>query len=297
MTIEKGNRKVKLDETSALEKVREELNALQESELLRITTDVLAAVTTAFGVQPNIARMMPRIRKLPELRLDYIEKFPLYTDALYEAHAGYVSASRPAEPIPALAERATELRDQMYTDVQPLITRGLVNAEEVREVRTTIGYRALALDLTVLVDAVKPKWQALQGNTGIKLEEVQEAERLAKRLLQAVGEKELAPMAISEAAAVRARAFTLFMRSYGEIRRAISYLQFNDGDADAIVPSFFHSKGGPKKKNDQDSPSTDPNDPPKDDPAVVPPVVATPAPGSSDKAGTPNSDPFGRETA
>lgn len=269
MAAEKGSRKTAEKgafESSVLERIADELNEIQESDLLRINTDLLAVVSTADGIRPKVDKLMDRIRKLPELRIEDVEKFGLYTDALYEAHADYLSASRPPELLEPLIDRATEMRDLFYADVQALIARGLVNPDAVRVVRTNVGYKALALDLRLLTDAVKDRWTDIQGHTGIKWEELREAEQLATKLRRAVGEKEQAPALIAEASARRSKAYALFMRSYEEVGRAVSYLQFHEGNADEIVPSFWEGRGG-RKKAVPDAPTTDV-------PAVV--VPATP---------------------
>jgi hypothetical protein len=63
------------------------------------------------------------------------------------------------------------------------------------------------------------------------------------------------PAAGGAAVALRQRAFTLFATTYDEVRRAVSYLRWHDGDGDDIAPSLFACRGGPGTATD---PSTAP---------------------------------------
>lgn len=46
----------------------------------------------------------------------------------------------------------------------------------------------------------------------------------------------------------RQRTFTLLVRSYDQIRRALSYLRWNEGDVDRIAPSLWAGRGGSRPK-------------------------------------------------
>jgi hypothetical protein len=114
--------------------------------------------------------------------------------------------------------------------------------------------------------------------------------------LRAIGEKEQAPAVVADASARRARAFTLFVRAYDQVRRAVTYLRWEDDDADLIAPSLYRGRGAAKPKADGDvapAPSADKTAP------ATPSVATTPAttkPSSSSAqnvpVGHPNSDPF-----
>ncbi|HEX5657994.1 MAG TPA: hypothetical protein VFX59_12400 [Polyangiales bacterium] len=104
------------------------------------------------------------------------------------------------------------------------------------------------MDLSLLTDAVQRRWAELKGKTAIQLEELLQAEALATSILRAVGEKEQAPAVAAEATAKRARAFTLFVTAYDEVRRAVTYLRWEDGDADAIAPSLYQARATSRRK-------------------------------------------------
>jgi hypothetical protein len=116
---------------------------------------------------------------------------------------------------------------------------------------------------------------------------------LADQPLTAVGEREQLPVAKETSAETRKRAFTLFVRSYDQLRRAAVYLRWDEGDADAFVPSIYAGK----KRTSELTPAPVPSAPGNGTPApgVVPAVTAGPPAAGGAKevpAGMPHSDPF-----
>jgi len=285
----------------AFESLREELEGVDNADLVHINIDVMAAVTTALGVLPKVLKLRPRVEEeLPKFDLSVVDKFETYAMALYEAQADYLSATRPAEPLPQLVEEATKVRDTLFADVQALAHRQLIDGEEIREVKTAVGYKALAMDLQLLSNAMHRKWDVVQSKTAVQLPEILQANQLARRLLRVVGEREQAPAVAAEAAANRSRAFALFLKAYDEVRRAVTYLRWRDGDWDRFTPSLYAGRGTGKRKGETEPPIPT-NGPPTDaaeGAPVAPPVTPTvpgvsPAPTNGQQTlGLPDSTPF-----
>jgi hypothetical protein len=57
--------------------------------------------------------------------------------------------------------------------------------------------------------------------------------RIGRQLLTPVSEREQLPTATAATADVRQAAYTVFLRSYDELRRAAEYLRWREGDANA----------------------------------------------------------------
>jgi hypothetical protein len=55
---------------------------------------------------------------------------------------------------------------------------------------------------------------------------------------------------VKAAADLRNRAFTLFTRGYDQMRRAVAFLRWDEGDADKVVPSLYAKHRRSKKKTD-----------------------------------------------
>jgi hypothetical protein len=233
---------------------------------------VVSTVTTALGILPKLAKLRSSIEKLPDFNHALVLNFETYAMALYEAHADYLSATRPKEALPDMVEEATKLRDLLYADAQALIQRDLLDPQEIREVRTGIGYKALAVDLTLLGESLQRRWELVQSKTALQLDELLRAQQLAKELLRVVGEREQAPAVAAEAAANRSRAFVLYLRAYDEVRRAVTFLRWKEGDWDLIAPSPYAGRAAPKKKPEA---------------TAEPPAAATPTPGADGLHTTP----------
>ncbi len=75
-------------------------------------------------------------------------------------------------------------------------------------------------------------------------DDVEAAGVLGPKLLLALSDR---PTSLSgtEAAKARARAFTLMVNGYSELRRGLSYLRWHDDDLDSLAPSLH---AGRKRK-------------------------------------------------
>jgi hypothetical protein len=100
----------------------------------------------------------------------------------------------------------------------------------------------------------------------------------------AIGSREQAPAAIDEASNNRQRAFTLLLTAYSQVRRAITYLRWNEGDADSIAPSLYAAR---RKKGNVTEDDTIPGMPVLAEPSPAP-VASGPKPA----IGMPGSDPL-----
>ena len=76
-------------------------------------------------------------------------------------------------------------------------------------------------------------------------------------------------MLLSSATENRLRAFTLLVRSYDAVRRAIAYLRWRQGDSDHFAPSLWAGRGGRGKSPLGAEP-----------PASVEPLVVEQTPGA-----------------
>jgi hypothetical protein len=108
----------------------------------------------------------------------------------------------------------------------------------------------------------------------LQLGELDQAESIGEQLVNAVGTREQAPAVAAEVTQQRQRMFTLFLNSYDQVRRAVTYLRWNEGDIDTVAPSLYAGRAA-RKKPDEPAPAPTPPTP------VVAPVKAggvTPSP-------------------
>ncbi len=138
-------------------------------------------------------------------------------------------------------------------------------------------------------------WPQIQGKSCVSEQELRRAQSIAEALLAYLGSREQSPEAKAAASEVRDRAFTLLADNYDIARRVVTYLRWNDGDADQIAPSLY----GGKRRSRRDDNDDDNDDVPAVTPGAAPvnttPANTTPAnpiPGNSIPAnGTPLAGP------
>lgn len=61
---------------------------------------------------------------------------------------------------------------------------------------------------------------------------------MAVELLEAVSERDRAAVAAKDVKVIRQQAFTLFVRTYNDVRRAIAYVRDKEGDVDQAVTAL-----------------------------------------------------------
>lgn len=227
--------------------------ALADDQLVPVNLDVQAAATLALGAYPEIRAL--RARALAELvgfDPQCIDKLPLYASAAYHGQTLYQTSVADLAELPAMYDEALKLRDLLSTDLAPLVKRGLVDGSRLKQYDGGIGYRIVAADLAMLVATFRAHLPKLAGRTTIAEMELDHTERLAQRIVLAVGQRDQGPAIAAASAIERQRALTLFMRSYDEVRRVVSYLRWREGDADRIAPSAYGPRvRGSKRKGDE----------------------------------------------
>jgi hypothetical protein len=246
-------------------------------------------VATVLGAISEIKKMREECaRNFPQMDLTLFDRIEAMALAMGYAHSRHKAASLPTLPLQELSERVVEVREIFALDWSALARRGIVDGQRLQELKGTAGYKNQAFDLLTLVAMMREGWPRIQGKTAVTASELDEAESLADQLLTAVGEREQLPVATAATADVRQASYTLFLRSYDELRRAAEYLRWHEGDADARVPSVY---GGRKRRGSELKPAT-----PESQPAAPVDAPAQPAPlpknGGGAPVGMPGSDPF-----
>ncbi|WP_437601206.1 hypothetical protein WMF28_06490 [Sorangium sp. So ce590] len=192
--------------------------------------------------------------------------------AAWYAHLLALPASVGQDALKRLVDEAAPLREDLLVAAEALAHKGIVDAPRVAEIRRGQGHLDTANDLVALAALFSEGWDAVKNRTTVEWKDVERASQLGPELLVALGARQqpgLPTPKAGDAAERRARAFTLLVNAYDACRRAVSYLRWKEGDADAIAPSLFARGGGRKpgagKNNagggDDDGASTEPGAP------------------------------------
>jgi hypothetical protein len=109
-----------------------------------------------------------------------------------------------------------------------------------------------------LAGVLRDSWSAISTKTAITTDDLDQAELIGDQLVSAVGSREEAPASVAEVSVQRQRNFTLFLNAYDEVRRAITFLRWNENDVERIAPSLYAGRGNSntRKKTDDTPPTT-----------------------------------------
>lgn len=284
----------------ALKKVRPVLDAMPDSALLPLNVDPVAAVAKVRGALPAILVLRDKIASdINSFDLAQLDNLETYALALVEAEVVYRSITARSRLLSELSPEASLLRAKLIGDAKALVRSGLIPAGRLSKLKGRKGHRNVATDLLTLNEVLRDSWPTIANSTPISFAEIDRAEVLGDEMVLAVGLREKVTLQAADAALLRHRAYSLFVRTYEQVRRAVSYLRWNEGDAARIAPSIHDHPKARRKKGKQDDPfATSPNreaDVISEAAPLVDAQPGVPANGTSTEkvpVGRPGSDPF-----
>jgi hypothetical protein len=268
----------------------EKMMGLGPKDVITINLDVPSVYTLGSGALLRIRPYREQMLGLPHLNKELVESIDDCLLALGHAQALHLAADAPVASLPELYAQLLKLREMLLADSTALATRGLIPGDKLKDLRGPVSYSATAFDVLALATILRAHQANIVGKSALQLSDLEQAETLADRVLSAVGERAVSDQETSSAALNRQRAFTLFVRAYDEVRRALVYLRWHEGDVDEIAPSLYSTRVGRRRRPDTNV------DDPEEETAVSPPTT-TPengAPNPSAPAGDPDSSPFTR---
>jgi hypothetical protein len=227
----------------ALDALRSEIDAIPLDQTAKIVVDIPSLVVMAGSRMEGLAAFKDEIAaKLPTFPQEKLEKLELMRLALAQAHYEYVMAASPQTNIDRLDEELGRVRDILQADFMAAAKRGLLNMQRFDDLTGETGYKNRAQDVLVMGTHFRQNWAALEGKTGVTLEEIARAEDLAQQMMTVLAARERSQVGVLPALERRSRAFTLFLRAWDEVRRAIVYLRWHEGDADRLAPSPYANR-------------------------------------------------------
>jgi hypothetical protein len=253
-----------------------------------VNLDVQVAITAVLGAMPKANTLRSDIvASLPTENLEQFDKAETYARALAYAQTVYLAASTPNEVLPELAERAMRSRELLLSDAKALAHRGLVDAKPLAELKGGTGYLNIASDLGVLVRMLRERWTTISAKCAIQSSEVDDAEQIFEQITMAYAERSQQPAHVAAATEDRQRAFTLLLKAYDQVRRAVTFARWETNDAEKFAPSLWAGRGS--RSSSSDPPAK--TEVPAPSPLPVTPVVTAP-PVPAAPVGHPGSSPF-----
>ena len=230
--------------TEVLKRLRPELLHIPTTALRPVNLDITAMVVTLLGTLPALRSLRPAlVAAVGESYGAHLDNLEAYAQAAGQARADYLIAATPAD-LASISEEVVAARELLLADVTPLIKRKLILPTELGELRGNVGFRNQLLDLQQLLSLFRKHWDTIAAFTPVKPADLDQAEQLAQRFFDALGVRELGPAATMDLADLSQRAFTMAVDTYDEVRRAVSFLRWKEGDADSLAPSLWAGRGG-----------------------------------------------------
>lgn len=227
-----------------LDALRDELLAIEASELDVVDLDIEAITKVALAALPRIrahrgeveASFAPAIGAERVARHDELEPRTL---ALAEAHRRWEDADEAMTGGRAQRIHACRgWRAELLLDVRVLLQRAPIAPAELRSLRQTEEPRDIALDVTLLCAVLVDRVQHI---------DVSHAERAADALMVSLDVHGPLAVAMRDATDLRRRAFTSFVRLWDELRRDFTYVRWEPEDQDGIVPPLWPGEGCRKR--------------------------------------------------
>jgi hypothetical protein len=219
------------------------LAAVPRQRVRGIHTDPIGAANVVLSYLPRIQSLRDDIaRSLPDFELGHIEHLEVYALTVIDAQTDTNVCVRRDPELPALAKRGFVLRGHFMASARALVRHKLFEPHQLKKLRRPSGYLNLTKDLLLFVVIFQHDWSRYENRCPITRADLMEAAHIAAEISRRAGSRERTPEALREARDRRARAFTLLVESYNEVRAAVVFLRRKQGDANHYAPPLTRRK-------------------------------------------------------
>jgi len=226
-----------------------EILALPKDEIQAVNTDVIMTVgrvrVTCRRIQGLRAEV---VAKLNDFDLKLWDKLETYSLALLYANTVWDIARKSIADLDDLTQQARRQYELLYAVVQVLVSRGLVEPFHLKAAKKRRGRLRFAYGLLCLVEVLREAWPTVAHKTGLTESELTHAEALGEQLSRGVALQNAPIEELKQLAELRDRAFTVFVRAYGQVRHALQYLRRENNDVERYAPSLYGRRRARKVK-------------------------------------------------
>jgi hypothetical protein len=234
----------------AFNKLLEIIRAVPKEEQRHVNLDLPGVFTTIYKTLAQSAVYEPKVAKLEFTDHPAIKMLPdLVLAGLYIENE-IASTSQATNELAPKIEEGTALAQVMVADIKALVLRKVLPVDALADYNSGNGFHALATNLGHVARLADRHWAAIEGRSGITRADIDRAGELNQEIFKYLGERAVNGGDLAQLAVLRAQNFTLIVRAYDELRRAIAYLRYHEGDVDEIAPSLFANRGGNRNRKD-----------------------------------------------
>jgi len=233
----------------AYESSLSEILALPKDAIQAVNTDVIMAVSRVRVACGRIQGLRGEVvAKLNDFDLKLWDKLETYSFALLYANTVWDNARRTMADLGDHTQQARSQFELLYAVVQVLVSRGLVEPFHLKVAKKRRGRLRFAYGLLGLVEVLREAWPTVAHKTGLTESELTQAEALGEQLSRGVALQNAPIEELKQLAELRDRAFTVFVRAYGQVRHALQYLRREKNDAERYAPSLYGRRRSRKPK-------------------------------------------------
>ncbi|MES2645221.1 MAG: hypothetical protein V4850_37385 [Myxococcota bacterium] len=213
--------------------------AVDVSSLPAYGLDAVYASAQALATARRLAPYRSDIAALPGFDIGHLDQLEDLANALLFTQVTLVARANRVRQLPTLATEGYSLRALLLAYADLLVLKGRTPAEPVARLREGGGYRDLVEDLAALVRILREAPDAVGPAAPVTAAEIDRAAELARAMTLELGADSDPDLPHHTILLERQKLGMLLARAQGQLRRAVAYLRFDEGDAVSLVPSLY----------------------------------------------------------
>jgi hypothetical protein len=220
--------------------IKAELDAIPAEQLIRVDIDIPAAADVVLARMPRIRAMRSAIASsLADFDMRAVDRLDLYARAMHYAHWLYQSAHVSFDRLQDWIDEWPAVHERLVAEARRLLENHVLDRSScdacphlARPCQGSTSTQRLCCLLNL-------NWKRIESTTNLRWDELAHAEVLGE--LASIVEDQGDDLRHVESILTlnRQRAFALFLANYDQVRRAMQFIRWNEGDADELAPALL----------------------------------------------------------
>jgi hypothetical protein len=209
------------------------------------TLEALHAARQAAAIPARVEPFRVAIQEqLPRFNLVHLDRIGQYALALEYAHATLVARAQRVRLTPELAAEGYKLRALLFGYGELLALGGRFPADVLARLREGSGYDDLIEDLSALLVLYGERANTINDMSAVTPAHVARAKEVVAQLQAALVLDREIELSQTQLVGERHKIAYVLVNAHRELRRAMDYLRFYEGDAAVLVPSLYTPRRG-----------------------------------------------------
>jgi hypothetical protein len=213
---------------------------LPEAIVRPIGFDVPYASKVALGAA---ARLEPHREKIAERfsdELAEVDMIDTYARSVNHAYVLFTTTTAPPEKVQAVYEAGLTARRFLSSDLNNLVTLGLLAPKQLAEVSGEAGHLNVANDIQKLVSIAERSGEAIASRMALPASQRNEYLMLSYELMELAARRDSGGPTTEEARDDLDRAITLLVNAYDVAERVATYTLWKNEAYREVVPSLYN---------------------------------------------------------